>query len=114
MREAVGSLLWLSNMTRPGITNAVRAVAPYAYNPTERLWQAIMKILSYLNGTKGFESTYVWGSGLGLEVHADANYADKANNRRSVSGIAVTLGGTVLSHASKRQHVVSLSTSEAE
>ena len=31
-----------------------------------------------------------------------------------MSGIAVTLGGTVISHASKTQHVVSSSTSEAE
>ena len=27
--------------------------------------------------------------------------ADKANDRRSVSGIAVTFGGTVVSHPSK-------------
>ena len=54
------------------------------------------------------------GSGLGLEVYADADYADKANDRRSVSRIAVTLGGTVVSHASKTQHVVSLSSSKAE
>ena len=44
VREAVGSLMWLSTMTRPDI-NAVRAVARYAHEPTERLWQAIMKIL---------------------------------------------------------------------
>ena len=54
------------------------------------------------------------GSGLWLEVYADTDYTDKANDRRSVSGIAVTLGGTVVSHANKTQHVVSLSTSEAE
>ena len=54
------------------------------------------------------------GSGLGLEVYADADYADKANDGRSVSGIRVTLGGTVVSHASKTQHVVSLWTSKAE
>ena len=53
-------------------------------------------------------------SGLGLEVYANADYADKANDRRSVSGIGVTLGGTVVSHASKTQHVVSLSTSEED
>ena len=47
-------------------------------------------------------------------MYADADYADKANDRRSVSEIAVTLGGTVVSHASKTQHAVSLSTSEAE
>ena len=47
-------------------------------------------------------------------MYADANYADKANDRRSMSGISVTLGGTAMSHASKIQRVVSLSTSEEE
>ncbi|CAM9560755.1 unnamed protein product [Ascophyllum nodosum] len=114
VREAVGSLLWLSTMTRPNITNAVRAVARYAHTPTARLWQAIMKILSYLNGTKSFGITYIRGSGLGLEMYADIDYANRANGRRSVSGIAVTLEGAVVSHASKIQHVVSLSISEVE
>ena len=35
-------------------------------------------------------------------------------HRRSVSGIAVTSGGIVVNNASKTQHVLSLSTSEAE
>ena len=56
----------------------------------------------------------VGGSGLGLEVYANADYTDKASDRRSVSGIAVTLGGPVVSHTSKTQHVVSLSNSEAK
>ena len=114
VREAVGSLMWLSTMTRPDIANAVRAVARYAHEPTERLWQAITKILSYLNGTKSLGITNVRGSGLSLNVYADADYANKKNDRRSVSGKAVTLGGTVVSHARKTQSVVSLSTSEAE
>ena len=59
VREAIGSLMWLSTMTRPDITNAVRAVARYAHEPTERLWQAITKILSYLNGTKSLSITYL-------------------------------------------------------
>ena len=95
-------------MTRPDITNAVRAVVHYAHTPSERLWQAIMKILSYLNGTTSLKITYVRGLGLGLEAYADADYTDKANDRRSMSGIAVTSRGTVVSHASKTQHVVSL------
>ena len=94
MREAIGSLMWRSTMTRPDITNAVRAVARYAHEPTEILWQAIKKILSYLNGTRSLGITYVRGSGLSLNVYADADYESKKNDRRSVSGIAVTLGGT--------------------
>ena len=66
--KTVGSLLRLSTITRPDITNAVRAVACHEHTPTERLWQATMNILSYLNETKSFGMTYVWGSGLGLEV----------------------------------------------
>ena len=51
------------------------------------------------------------GLGRRLKVYADADCADKANYRRPVFGMAVTSGGTVVSHASKTQHVVSLSTS---
>ena len=40
-------------------------------------------------------------------MYADKDYANKDNDRRSVSGIAVTLGGTVVSHVSKTQRVVS-------
>ena len=54
------------------------------------------------------------GSGLSIDVYADADYADKDDSRRSVSGVAVTLGGTVVSHVSKTQRVVSISTSEVE
>ena len=114
VREAVGILMWLSTMTQPDITNAVPVIARYAHGPTERLWQAIIKILSYLNGTKSLGITYARGLGLSLNVNADADYANKDNSRRSMSGIAVTLRGTVVSHASKTQRVVSLSTSEAE
>ena len=114
VRKAVGSLLWLSTMIRSDITNAVRAVERYAHEPTERLWKAITKILSYPNGTKSLDITYVRGSGLSIDVYADVDYADKDNSRRSVSGVAVTLGGTVVSHVSKTQRVVSLWTSETE
>ena len=48
---------------------------------------------------------YVQGSSLSLNVYADAGYANKDNDMRSVSGIAVTLGGTVVSNTSKTQRV---------
>ena len=91
MREVVAILLWLSTLMRPGITNTLRAVARYAHTSTERVWQAIMKTSSYLNETKRFRVIYVRGPGQELEVYADADYADKASDKRSVSGIAATL-----------------------
>ena len=47
-------------------------------------------------------------------MYADEDYANKDNDRRSLSGIVVFLGGTVVRQVSKTQRVVSLSTSEAE
>ena len=54
------------------------------------------------------------GGGLTLSVYVDADYADKANGRRSVSGVAVMLGGTSVIASSTMQHCVTLSTSDAE
>ena len=114
VREAIGSLMWLSTMTRPDITNAVRAVARCAHAPSQRLWSGVMKILEYLNGSRELAITFERGGGLELNAFVDANYASAETNRRSVSGIAIMLGKAVVSHASKTQRVVATSTSEAE
>ena len=45
---------------------------------------------------------------------ADADYADRCNNSRSVLGVAVMLRNTAVSASSTTQHCVTLSTSEAE
>ena len=47
-RETVGSLMWLSTMTKPDISNVVRAEARQSHNPTDRHWKAVMKIIPYL------------------------------------------------------------------
>ena len=45
-REAVDSLIWLSTMTRPDISNAVRAVAHHSHYPTDRNWKESLKIMA--------------------------------------------------------------------
>ena len=57
--------------------------------------------------------TFVRGSGLDLTAYSDADYADKSNDRRSVSGTVITLEGTAVSWASSTQRCVTLSTAEA-
>ena len=109
MREAIGSMMWVSTFSRPDVSFAVRAVARHAHAPAKRHWDAIQKILGYLKRTRDLGITYQRGSGLGLAVYVDASYAD-TEDRRSVSGLATTVGGTVVSHGSKTQSIVSLST----
>ena len=72
-REAVGSLMRLSTMTRPNISNAVRAVARHSHNPTDRHWKAVLKIMAYLHGTRGMGLTFVRGSVLDLTAYSDAD-----------------------------------------
>ena len=60
------------------------------------------------------DSTFVRGSGLDLTAYGDADYAGKYDDRRSVSGTVITLGGAAVSWASSTQACVTLSTAEAE
>ena len=101
-------------MTRPDIANAVSAVARQAHDPAERHWRAVRKIIAYLNKTKDLGLVFVKGGDLKLSVYVDADYANKDNDRRSVSGVAVMVGGTAVNASSTTQLCVTLSTSEAE
>ena len=115
-RELVGGLMWLAILTRPDISNAVRSVARYCSAPKAVHWKSALGILAYVNGTCGFGITYQRGTtvGISLEVFADADYASRATDRRSVSGGAMMCAGACVCWFSRTQKCVTLSTSEAE
>ena len=113
-KQAVGGLLWISGMTRPGIASAVRAVARHAHNPAARHWKAVRKIITYLKATKNLGVVFQREVDLKLSLFADADYADRCNDRRSVLGVAVMIRNTVVSASNTTQHCVTLSTREAE
>ena len=115
VRAAVVSLIWLGGMTRPDIVNAVRAVARQALDPAERHWRAVRKRIAYLSISQDLGLVFVKDGDRKLSVYVDADYANKDNDRRSVSGVAVMVGGTVVVNASSNtQHCVTLSTRAAE
>ncbi|CAM9474333.1 unnamed protein product, partial [Sphacelaria rigidula] len=112
-RNAVRGLMWLTTVTRPDIANSVRTLTRQLHDPCERHWEAVMKVLKYLNETKEFGLTFTKGHDR-LSVYCDVDYAKKETDRRSVSGVAVMYGGVVVSATSRTQHCVTLSTTEAE
>ena len=57
-REAVGSLLWIANGTRPDVAYAVSQVARYMSNPGMEHCNAVKRILRYLKGTMDLKLTY--------------------------------------------------------
>ena len=107
--------MWLIGMTRPDIADADQAVARHSHNPCDRHWVAVEKILDYLNATWDLGIAYEkGGSRLSLTVFADADYTSKATGRRSISGVAVMLGGAAGCAISRTQQRGTLSTTEAE
>ena len=115
-REIVGSLMSLSISTRADIANAVRAVARYCTASRAIHWKAALGILEYILGTSEHSITFQRGnfSGISLEVFADADYASKATDRRSVSGGLIMWGGASVCWFYRTQKCATLSTSEAE
>ena len=113
-KQAVGGLLWISGMMRPDIARAVRAVARHAHNPAAQHWKAVRNIIAYLKASKDLGVVFRRGGDLKFSLLANADYADRCNDRRSVSGVVVMLGNTAMSASSTTQHYVTLSTSEAE
>ena len=113
VREALGCLMWLVQ-TRPDISLPLNKIQKVAHSPTDRVWKAILRVLSYLNATKDLGITYVRGSGLDLDVWVDSSYADDVVDRRSTTGLAVAVGGTLVNGTTKTQRVPAQSSSEAE
>lgn len=111
-REAVGALNWAALATRPDIAFAVATVARFAANPGPAHWDAVKRIYRYLAGTKDLWLTYGETKRV-LEGYADAD-GSMSEDRRAISGYAFLIDGGAVSWSSKRQEIVSLSTTESE
>lgn len=53
-RQAVGSFMWLANMTRPEINNASREVALHAHNPSAHTLENNSQELAYVKQTSDY------------------------------------------------------------
>jgi hypothetical protein len=111
--KLVGSLLYLSNCTRPDIAQACGVLSRFMSCLTVEHWRLAKSVLSYLPRTA--ESGIVFGgSKLKLRGYCDANYAGDINTRRSTSGYVFMIEEGAVSWASKLQPTVAFSTVEAE
>lgn len=108
----VGALQYLT-FTRPDIAFAVNQCCQFMHNPLDIHVVAVKRILRYLSGTLDFGIHFNPGP-LQLQAYRDADWAGDPNYRQSTFGYVVYLGNTPISWASKKQHTVSRSSTEAE
>jgi hypothetical protein len=115
-RMAVGLVMYAMTCTRPDIAFAVTAVSRFSHAPKASHWQAVKRILRYLQGTKDYELTYgsISNANDELIAYSDADFAGDLLGRKSTSGTLCLLHGGAISWKSKLQGTVAGSTVEAE
>uniref|UniRef100_A0A2N9FTN5 Integrase catalytic domain-containing protein n=1 Tax=Fagus sylvatica TaxID=28930 RepID=A0A2N9FTN5_FAGSY len=112
-RSIVGALQYLT-LTRPDLTHAVNLVCQFMHQPSTTHFQAVKRILRYLQGTVDYGIRLLSHSSLTLYGFSDADWAGCPDTRRSTTGYCIYLGANCISWASKKQVTVSRSSAEAE
>ena len=120
--KLLGELQFLTNATRPDIAYAVNKLSAYTANPSLQHIGAAKRILRYLKGTKNLAIQYSAkrnNSEIPQENpnlfygYADAAYAN-TDDYKSTSGYVFLVGGGAITWRSKKQTMISLSSTEAE
>ena len=114
-QAAVGSLLYLSNGTRPDITYAVNSAARHMQSPKVSNWNKVKHILRYLISTVGLENLKQSAQSPGqLDIYSDADFAGDIETKHSITGYTSLYSGGAITWSSQLQSSVSLSTKEIE
>ena len=82
--------------------------------PQNSHWQVGKRILRYIVGTTGYEILYSKANNFGLIGYTDSDFASSIDDRKSTSGYIFHFGSGVVSWASKKQPIVTISLAEAE
>lgn len=114
-KEAIGSLMYAMIGCRPDIAHSVNFLARFSEAPKMVHWNAIKRVIQYLNTTSCLGIKYEKNNNkTGLECHVDSDLAGDIDTRRSTSGYVISYNGCTIIWRSKRQPIVTTSTVEAE
>ncbi|KAL0379287.1 UNVERIFIED_CONTAM: Retrovirus-related Pol polyprotein from transposon RE1 [Sesamum radiatum] len=112
-RRLVGRLLYLG-FTRPYISYGVQQLSQFLQHPCESHLHAALHLVRYLKGTPTSGLFFPCSSSFQLQAFCDADWASCVDSRKSISGICVFFGPSLISWKSKKQATVSRSSAEAE
>jgi hypothetical protein len=112
-RSLARALQYLT-FTRFDIAYAVQQVCLHMHDSREPHLMAVKRILRYLQGTLDHGLLLRRALTSDLVVYTDADWAGCPDTCRSISDYAVFLGDNLVSWSSKRQHVISHLSAEAE
>lgn len=113
-KEAIGSLIYVSNGTRPDISYAVSKLASYADCVKPSHWTGVKKIFRYLKATSDVGIHYKHDEHAHLECYSDSDFAGDIDTMKSTSGVVVMLNGAPVVWRSTKQTTTATSTTNAE
>ncbi|GJW10189.1 zinc finger, CCHC-type containing protein [Tanacetum coccineum] len=111
--RVIGCLMYAMTYTRPDIAFVVGKLSTYTSNPGTRHWQAIQRVLKYLNKTMDYKLICT-GYPSVLEGYIDASWISNTKDNSSTSGWVFLLGGGAISWASKKQTCITGSTMKSK
>ena len=94
--RAIGSLMYLTNCTRPDLAHAVNVLSRYTSNPGHKHWKGITRVFNYVRYTQSYALHYGNHPAV-LEGYSDANWISDSRNSKSTSGYVFTLAGAAVS-----------------
>ncbi|KAJ0624424.1 putative RNA-directed DNA polymerase [Helianthus annuus] len=100
-RSLAGALQYLT-FTRPDISYAVQQICMHMHAPRLDHWNAMKRIICYLQGTNDFGLHLGPVPSLRLVAYTDADWAGCPDTGRSTSGYCVYFGDNLISWSSKR------------
>jgi len=112
-RRLVGRLLYLTT-TRPNVSFAVQQLSQFVDKPTVVHFKTTQKVLKCLKGAPSKGLFFPRSSSRHLMGFSDAKWGRCEDSRRSVSGYCFFIGDSLVSWRSKKQSIVSKSSSESK
>uniref|UniRef100_A0AAV1UB76 RxLR effector candidate protein n=1 Tax=Peronospora matthiolae TaxID=2874970 RepID=A0AAV1UB76_9STRA len=113
-RSAVGGIMYLMVATRPDLAAAVGSLSQFSSDPCPTHWQALKRVLRYLQATPNHGLEFTREEGSRICGYTDADWAGDIESRRSTSGYVFMMNGECISWKSQKQRTVALSSTEAE
>ena len=101
-------------VTRPDIAHVVPILSQFVSGPISIHFGHLLRVMRYLRGTPSQCLFYARDSPLQLHAYSDSTWASDPTDHHSSTGYYILLGLSPLAWKSKKQAVVSRSSTEAE